>query len=144
VVVVGACSAGSTELQSSIKETQVSIRLERDVVNMPELMAWANVAVSAGGSTCWELAFMGLPSVILVLADNQKPIAEGLDRAGVAVNLGWNGQISAERLAGTLIKLASSLDLRQRMSYRGQLLIDGNGSRRVVEILQVKPDPASA
>jgi len=35
---------------------------------MPELMAWADFAVSAGGSTCWELAFMGLPALVLIQA----------------------------------------------------------------------------
>jgi spore coat polysaccharide biosynthesis predicted glycosyltransferase SpsG len=34
--------------------------------------AWADVAVSAGGSTCWELAFMGAPGLIITVAENQE------------------------------------------------------------------------
>ena len=48
--------------------------------NMPELMARADVAVSAGGSTCWEVAFMGLPFLIVVLAENQEHIAKELEK----------------------------------------------------------------
>ena len=43
-----------------------------NATNMPNLMAWADLAITAGGSTCWELAFMGLPASLLILADNQR------------------------------------------------------------------------
>lgn len=36
---------------------------------MPELMAWADLSIAAGGSTNWELAFMGLPSLVITIAD---------------------------------------------------------------------------
>ena len=51
-------------------------------------MAWADLAISGAGSTCWELACMGLPAVTLVLAENQRAIAEQLNAAGLVLNLG--------------------------------------------------------
>ena len=45
---------------------------------MPELMAWADVGVSAGGLTSWELAFMGLPGIVIVTAANQTGVAAAL------------------------------------------------------------------
>ena len=56
---------------------------------MPQLFKWADISISAGGSTCMEMAFMGLPMVTIVLADNQSAIAEGFQSAGASLNLGW-------------------------------------------------------
>ena len=65
VVVVGAANPHLQELQAVVKDLPFPIRLESNVTNMPELMAWADVAITAGGSTCWESAFMGLPALRL-------------------------------------------------------------------------------
>jgi UDP-2,4-diacetamido-2,4,6-trideoxy-beta-L-altropyranose hydrolase len=46
------------------------LHLLTEVADMPHLMAWADVSISAGGSTCWELAYMGVP-MVMVLSDNQ-------------------------------------------------------------------------
>ncbi|MFN9054465.1 MAG: glycosyltransferase, partial [Pseudanabaena sp.] len=53
-------------------------------------MVWAEIMIAAGGSTNWELAFMGLPSIVITIADNQKAIAAELDRQGAIINLGWH------------------------------------------------------
>ncbi len=138
VVVVGASNPHFRELQSVAGNSPFAIRLVQNVTNMPELMAWADVAVSAGGSTCWELAFMGLPTLMLVLAENQQGIATGLDEAGVALNLGWYTEASIAQVANTLVGLLEDRDLRRRMSQGGRELVDGLGSERVVRFLQTQ------
>lgn len=138
-VVVGGASPHMDRLQSVVTASPVPITLKCNVTNMPELMAWADVAVSAGGSTCWELAFMGLPNLILVLADNQRPIAERLGRAGIARDLGWYSDISRDGLAKVLYELLLNHRARAEMSRRGRELVDGKGSKRVVGKM-VNPD----
>ena len=135
VVVVGASNPHFNELQSAIRHLPFAIRLVRNVSNMPELMAWADVAVSAGGSTCWEIAFLGLPSILLMLADNQQGIAEGLNKADVALNLGWYKEVTRKQIAGALSNLVNNCKRRRQMSRDGQDLVDGMGSERVVAIL---------
>jgi len=135
VVVVGSSNPHFRELQSAVCNSQFAIRLVQNVTNMPELMAWADVAVSAGGGTCWEMAFMGLPSVILMLAENQRGIAEGLDTLGTALNLGWYAEINASDLAQALRILMSSLVRRKAMSEKGRHLVDGAGTNRVVSVI---------
>src|ERR1035437_492179 len=71
-VVIGGSNPHVQSLQSSIIHHPSSIQLVVDANNMPELMAWADVAIAAGGSTSWELAFMGLPSLVCTLADNPR------------------------------------------------------------------------
>ena len=58
------------------------MRLVVNAPNMAELMAWADVAISAAGSTAWELACMGLPAALIVVAENQTGIAAALVREG--------------------------------------------------------------
>lgn len=117
------------------RETSSRIRILNATEDMPGLMARADLAVSAGGSTCWELAYMGLPNVILVLSSNQIGIADGLARAGVAVNLGWQDRIGPEEIRNCLVALARNPERRAQMSRRGRHLVDGRGAERVVEAL---------
>ena len=99
-------------------------------------MAGSDLAVSAGGSTCLELSFMGLPFIVTSLADNQTDAAEGFNTAGVALNLGWYSDIKVETLIARVSRLASSEEDRRRMSQKGRLLVDGKGAHRVIEIIE--------
>ena len=122
-------------LQAAVDELDLKIDLQTNVTNMPELMAWADLAVTAGGSTCWELAYMGLPSLIIVAADNQRPVAEGLAAAGVAENLGWYDDLSTHAISEALVRLLESYKKRLSMSQHGRELVDGEGVARVREFL---------
>ncbi|MBM4431506.1 MAG: UDP-2,4-diacetamido-2,4,6-trideoxy-beta-L-altropyranose hydrolase, partial [Chloroflexi bacterium] len=136
VVVVGSSNPHYAELQRAAQDAPIPIRLESNVTNMPELMAWADVAVSAGGSTCWELVFMGLPSLILILSSNQRAVAAGLEATGAAVNLGWHADLAPNDIAQTLIRLSVAPDVRTAMSECGRKIVDGNGASRVVQQTQ--------
>ncbi len=75
---------------------------------------------------------MGLPALLIVLADNQKPIASALVDAGVALSLGPAGFLSTEDIRNKLRGLATSHEVLEKMSVRGRALIDGRGPERVV------------
>jgi spore coat polysaccharide biosynthesis predicted glycosyltransferase SpsG len=98
-------------------------------------MEWADLAVSAGGSTCWELAFMGVPTVVLVLTEDQNGVGKGLAAEDIAVNLGWHEEVSEEQIAEALRKLIEERVRREMMSARGRQLIDGQGAERAVAAL---------
>jgi len=138
VVVVGPSNRHFRELQSAICNPQSAIRVVQNVTDMPELMAWADVAVSAGGSTCWEMAFMGLPNLVVVLADNQRNIAEGLDAVGATVNLGSYENLSTAEIAQALTRLLVAAEMRAEMARRGRELVDGEGVARVIDRLMGK------
>ena len=67
------------------------------IPNMPSLMNWADLAITAGGSTSWELAFMGVPNLIINFAKNQVSNSEQLHDSGLAMNLGDYKRISDDR-----------------------------------------------
>ena len=79
VIVIGPISPDHQALETAISEAGCKIRLVHNAGNMPELMAWADMAVSAGGSTCWEMAFMRLPNIVLTTADNQQHVVAAME-----------------------------------------------------------------
>jgi RimJ/RimL family protein N-acetyltransferase len=113
-----------------------SVHLLTDVRDMAGLMASADLAVSAAGSTCWELAFMGVPMVVVSLAANQTPMADGLAAAGLALNLGWHEGLSIQRINDALRRLIGDAQLRREMSNRGRECVDGRGADRVTRMLR--------
>lgn len=136
MIVVGGNNPYHDCLQAAIQEFP-KFRIQRNITNMPELMVWADVAIIGGGSTSWEVAFMGLPSLILTLADNQRAIAEKLGLEGIAVNLGWYQDVCTIQIKEALEQLLFSSRSRRSIAYLGQKLIDGHGSQRVVtEIME--------
>jgi UDP-2,4-diacetamido-2,4,6-trideoxy-beta-L-altropyranose hydrolase len=106
------------------------VRIHRDPPDPAGLMAAATVALSAAGSTCLELAHLGVPAVLLVLADNQAGNAAGLARVGCAVSLGDAAQLSGPELRKTLGTLLADRDRRGRMAALGRELVDGAGAAR--------------
>jgi UDP-2,4-diacetamido-2,4,6-trideoxy-beta-L-altropyranose hydrolase len=134
IVVVGGSNPHSNDVQNRVgNKAKISIR--KDVTNISELIAWADVAISSAGSTCWEFCFLGLPSLIFDVAENQKPVARELHDRGCAIHLGSPSDFNPDRLADRLAGLLNSQQERQRMSERGRLLVDGRGSERVASLL---------
>ena len=132
LVVIGVSNPYYDQLNLLVQSLSFSIKLVQNVTDMPELMAWADIAIAAGGSTNWELAFMGLPSVIIVIADNQQRIAKKLHEQEIIINLGWHQQIIPEQIGLTVQALIGDRARREMMSQKGQQLIDGKGAMRVI------------
>jgi len=135
-VVVGGSNPHFESLQRLAARCGGSIRLLRNASTMPELLAWADVAVSAAGTTCWEMCLLGLPAILIDLAPNQRPIAEELDRRGVGIHLGNTHEVSAEKIASELEGLLRSQETRAAISQRAREVIDGKGVIRVVSAIQ--------
>ena len=134
-IVAGPANPHQNSLREAIGTSGDSFRLAADVRDMPALMAWADLAVSGSGSTCWEMAFMGLPAVVFSLADNQVGIAKGLHELGIVVNLGPYGTSSGADLSGCLRRLIHDREMRREMCRRGRELVDGCGPERVADAL---------
>jgi UDP-2,4-diacetamido-2,4,6-trideoxy-beta-L-altropyranose hydrolase len=135
-VLVGNSNPHFSSLEHVVQHSPAPVRLIRDARNIPELMAWADVAISAAGSTCWEMCLLGLPALLIDLAENQRPAAEELDRLGAAIHLGSTKDIDLEKIAAKLQVLISSVERRTKMSQRARQLVDGEGAQRIVSAMQ--------
>ena len=136
IAVVGPNNPRATELEQLARRLGGRITIRRNPPDMPQLMAWADLAISAAGSTCWELAFMGTPMLLVVLAENQRPNATCLDKLGVAGNLGWHGELSEDNAGVAIMHTLDDPALRASMSQKGSALVDGLGSARVVAAIR--------
>jgi RimJ/RimL family protein N-acetyltransferase len=105
-------------------------------------MAWADIAVAAGGTTSWELAFMATPTALLILADNQTGAAQGLEDFEVAHVVGTGTNVSSVEVANALQALMHDRPRREEMARMGHLVVDGRGAERVVDCMLYKPDAA--
>ena len=137
-IVVGPVNPHLQTLNRLASESGRQIILETAVQDMSSLMLWADVAVTAAGGTCWELACLGVPMVHVIVADNQKMIAVELEAMGVSVNLGWHHEVSTTHIAAVLSEILRAPARRAQMTVRGKAIVDGQGVNRVIGVMLEK------
>ena len=106
-----------------------AIDLHIDVRDMATLSAQADVAVGAGGGSVWERAVLGLPSVVVPLADNQIAMTTLLDSYGALVSA------ELSDLGAAWARLIGDAELRRSLADRSADLCDGLGAERVARAL---------
>lgn len=102
---------------------------------MPKLMAQADLAVSSGGLTAWELACLGVPNVILSTADAERETGELLAQKEYAAYLGHHDETDPPDIVRLLDEIAADSARRQRLARRSWELVDGRGTDRVVDYI---------
>jgi len=83
-VVANSKSEGIDNLLLRIKQMTCDVEIYLDMPNLTKLMADSDLAIGGAGVSAWERCIMGLPSIVCVLADNQKFIADALESSGAA------------------------------------------------------------
>lgn len=135
-LVVGMMNSDRNEIES-LSEGKDNIIIYKRVKNMSELMQSCDVAVSAAGSTLYELCSTQTPTITYILADNQIPGAEGFENAGVLHCAGDIRDIGASALAEKMINDAIALcnghSKRKEIAQKMKTVIDGKGAERVVD-----------
>jgi spore coat polysaccharide biosynthesis protein SpsF len=137
-VVVGAAFSHDAELAELIGALRHPVSLRRNVTEMAALMRGADVCIASFGVTAYELAAVGVPSILLCLSEDHASSASALSAAGIAVNLGLHQEVSAEDLAGSIRALLEDPERRRGISCEAKRLIDGRGAIRTAEILVEK------
>jgi spore coat polysaccharide biosynthesis predicted glycosyltransferase SpsG len=103
---------------------------------MAELMSLADLAVTGGGTTLYEAAFLGLPVAAVTVAENQTGIVTAMQDLSVVQGLGHREGLGADGVATVVGRLVSDAERRLAMSRAGLGLVDGLGADRAAgEIL---------
>lgn len=76
---------------------------------------------------------MGVPCLLIAIAENQRPIAEKLHSLGASIYLGWHEEITSGIVQKEVSELIKSPELRRKMTKIGREIVDGRGRERVVE-----------
>lgn len=138
VVVMGAKAPHLSEVQAQARCMDLLTDVKINVSNMAELMAASDIAIGAAGSTSWERCCLGVPTLMMILAENQIFIANQLHESGAAISVGsyYGNNISGHQaITSSLEYLINNSEALSTMSMKAARLVDGNGAKRIVSNL---------
>lgn len=125
-VIVGGANPHQKRLEQFTLQSKHQVEILNDITDMPALYQWADAAITAGGSTCYEWMRYGLPACVVTIADNQESIVDALAKQKNALTLGQIGTLTLDATAEKL-----------RTWFAGDLpraseqIVDAQGARRV-------------
>jgi len=129
-VVINPASPNAAAIRKQAKD-HTNIALHEPLPSLAPLMLKADLAIGAGGATSWERCCLGLPSLVITLAENQKPIATELDRQRLVHWLGHHDTVSESSLT-TALKDVFDAECMWDWSNRCRDTVDAKGTERVV------------
>jgi len=132
-VIVGASNPHYPSLRAAVDQSTHVARLLLNVDNMAEFMSQSDLAITAGGGTCYELAFMQVPMFLITMAENHERTVEAFGEAKAAVAAGWFDSLTMESLIISLQKVIGDRNLRKELREKASQMVDGRGAQRVVE-----------
>ncbi len=136
-VVSGSLNPHIGELQA-LAQKHENIHIHCNVTNMAELMAESEVALSAGGSTLYELCAMGVPVIAFSFAENQERLVQTFVKRGIA-QYGGNYRTDGNRMIQNTIAgletLLENENLRAEYREKARTLVDGKGADRIAEAI---------
>jgi UDP-2,4-diacetamido-2,4,6-trideoxy-beta-L-altropyranose hydrolase len=130
-LVAPAKSLADDRLTKLAQNYPAQVQIQREVTAMAQLMQRCDMAISAGGSTLYELCAAGVPRLAVVLASNQQRIVDAMVRQGAALSLGTVAELTSSAVAVAVDRLAQDWQVRDRMAQLGRQLVDGQGAFRL-------------
>ncbi len=131
-VVVGNLSPYHDEVKTLASKVS-NINCHHNIDNMAALMLSADLCIGAGGTTTWERCCVGLPTITIILAENQKNTSENLDKEGALLNLGWYHNVTENNIKEGIEGLIDNPQKVASMSDKSRRLVDGKGVSRVYD-----------
>lgn len=114
-----------------------NINLIYNSENIAEIMKNTDVAVTAAGSTVYELACLGIPSIVFITADNQRLLAQTMQEEEIYINAGDITLFNSGNFLNMFGNLIQDYSLRKKMHYKAVNTFDSLGSVRCVAEIKV-------
>lgn len=137
-VVIGPWFEDSASVEKIVQETPFPINLHRDPADLDSLMANADLAISGAGTTVLELAYLGVPTVVLPQTDLEHRFARFLHRRGIVHLVERDMPSTAEPLKRTIRAIVQDPVKRERLSEAAREAVDGRGAFRIAEEISVE------
>lgn len=134
-VIVGASNPAREEIEARC-QNRTGWRFHCQTPQIAQLMVEADLAIGAGGTTTWERLCLGLPAIVIAIADNQRQISQEVAKAGAQLYLGSTGSVSTEQIAQSVLSFAQNPALLMPFTDKGMQLVDGGGTHRLLTFLQ--------
>lgn len=132
-VVIGEEQPFSEKIRKTCEKYGYSLHVQTN--KMAELMANADLAIGAAGSASWERCCMGLPALLVALADNQINIAKALDSYGACEYIDESIMKNATKLHNKIINIIEAQNKLSAFSKKAYSLVDGAGVERVFQTM---------
>ena len=130
-IVLGSAAPHLKQIKQLINTLDINAHLHVDIADMAQLMSKADLAIGACGSSSFERCCLGLPSLVVVAAKNQREYAAALVAAGAVESLGDTSELRPKGVAAALRGLAADAERRLTMSRKAAALCDGRGPLRI-------------
>lgn len=136
IVLIGANNIHEEKLNNFINNLKFNVKILKNISNMPKVMQWADLAFSSGGTTVWELAFMGVPTIVGATSYVEEVLLTGLNDNDLFKTVGKLENLDKKELINIFDYLINNKEARKKMSIDGQKFIDGYGSKRVIDEME--------
>jgi UDP-2,4-diacetamido-2,4,6-trideoxy-beta-L-altropyranose hydrolase len=133
-VVIGSHNPHRAKIERLVK-TRLRTTLHVQVGNIAELMGQADLALGAGGSTTWERLCLGLPSLVVTIAENQTPFTEYLHHEKYLTRLETPETLDIQKLRQALSDTVEKDSVNRVQSSKGMEIVSGDGASQVARFL---------
>lgn len=116
-------------------ENSPLLTMRDHVKDVTPLYGGTDLVLGASGGSTWERACLGLPSLVVTIAENQEEVARSAEEAGILYHAGRSEGVTPDKLAEDLDRLLGAPHTLQAMSRRGMDLVDGRGCERVAHAM---------
>ena len=132
-IVIGVSNPNRIEIEERCNKSP-NLHYYCQISNIAEIMSKADLAIGAAGTATWERCYLGIPSILLVLAENQVKVAENAHQAGFGISLGRSESITSNDVNNALMKFITEPDLLMKYSRAANDVMKGYvGVRGVVD-----------
>ena len=133
-LIVGPAFPHNDKLNAFLSKTNREFSLFLSPENLIEIMKSADVAITAAGIALYELAALGVPSIVIPQAKHQEDIVKAFEKSGACINMG--AYPSNKMIYKSTMMLMGSELLRKQLSENAKTLVDGGGTKRIVRLIK--------
>ena len=133
-LIVGPAFPHNDKLNAFLSKTNRKFSLFLSPENLIEIMKSADVAITAAGIALYELAALGVPSIVIPQAKHQEDIAKAFEKSGACINMG--AYPSNKMIYKSTMMLMGSELHRKQLSENAKMLVDGGGTKRIVRLIK--------
>jgi len=131
-VVVGSESNNLNEIKKVV-DSHTEIIINANAEKMKRIMLKSDLAISAGGQTLYELARVGLPSIVIGAAENQSRNIKGWAEVGFIKFIGWWHDLNLLKNLEKAFTELENFSERKEISFIGRKNVDGAGCLRIID-----------
>jgi UDP-2,4-diacetamido-2,4,6-trideoxy-beta-L-altropyranose hydrolase len=142
-VVIGMANPHQAQIEA-VSRDMPFVTLHYCAENMADLMLQADLAIGAGGTTTWERCSLGLPTITVIVAENQRETIEAVATRGAVWNMGWYSEVSVTDLEVEMRFVFSHPEEIQAMSQNALLLMGGLDRNRGNAVVAAMMEAAHA